>query len=89
MHAHCERCQADVEASHRNPSLRRIARAYPLLIVPFIPALPIIASDFAVMLPLLMLYMLGAGPVIGILREPPLCNECGAITRVLPKPAQG
>lgn len=83
MHAHCERCRANVEASYRNPSGRKLARAYPLLILPFIPVLPIIAADFAVCLPLLMLYMLGAGPVIGILREPPLCNECGAMTRVL------
>ncbi|MCX4240350.1 hypothetical protein [Paraliomyxa miuraensis] len=87
MHAHCERCQADVEATHRNPKARKLVRLYPLLIVPFIPALPIIASDFAVMLPLLMIYMLGAGPVIGILREPPLCNECGAMTRPL-RPAR-
>jgi hypothetical protein len=88
MRAHCERCEADVEAAYRNPGTRKLARAYPLLIVPFIPALPIIASDFAVMLPMLMIYMLGLGPVIGILRDPPLCEGCGAIAKVLPKPAR-
>lgn len=88
MRAHCERCEADVEATHRNPKGRKLARLYPLLIVPFIPVLPIIAADFVVMIPMLMIYMLGAGPVIAILREPPLCNECGAMTTALPKPAR-
>jgi hypothetical protein len=88
MQAHCERCEADVEAAYRNPRTRRLARGYPLLIVPFIPVLPIIAADFAVMLPMLMIYMLGLGPVIGILRDPPLCNDCGAIVKALPKPAR-
>jgi len=88
MRAHCERCEAEVEATHRNPRARKLARLYPLLIVPFIPVLPIIAADFAVMLPMLMIYMLGAGPVIGILRDPPLCDDCGAITRALPKAAR-
>lgn len=88
MRAHCERCQVEVEGSYRNPRARRLARYYPLLIVPFIPVLPIIAADFAVMLPMLMIYMIGAGPVIGILRDPPVCGDCGAIVRALPKPAR-
>ena len=88
MRAHCERCEADVEGDYPTPLARRLARYYPLLIVPFIPVLPIIAADFAVMLPLLMIYMVGAGPVIGILRDPPLCNDCGAIVKALPRPAR-
>lgn len=85
MRAHCERCVAEVDASYRRPKARRIAKAYPLLIVPFLPVLPIIAADFAVMLPMLMIYMLGAGPVIGILRDPPVCDDCGAIVKAMPK----
>jgi len=85
MRAHCERCAAEVEASYRRPRARRIARGYPLLIVPFLPFIPIIGADYVVMIPLAMLYMLGMGPVLGILRDPPVCDDCGAITTAPPK----
>lgn len=88
MRAHCERCVAEVDASYRRPKARRLAKGYPLLIVPFLPVIPIIAADFAVMLPMLMIYMLGAGPVLAILRDPPHCDDCGAITKALPKPVR-
>lgn len=85
MRAHCERCAAEVDASYRRPRARRYARGYPLLIVPFLPLIPIIAADYVVMLPMLMIYMLGAGPVLAILRDPPVCDDCGAIVKALPK----
>ena len=85
MRAHCERCATEVDASYPRPRARRYARGYPLLIVPFLPVIPIIAADFAVMIPLLMVYMLGAGQVIAILRDPPLCDDCGAIVKAMPK----
>ena len=85
MRAHCERCAAEVDASYRRPKARRVARAYPLLIVPFLPFIPIIAADYVVMIPMAMVYMLGMGPVLGILRDPPLCDDCGAIVTALPK----
>lgn len=53
-------------------------RFYLLLPLPFIPVIPIIASDFVVMIPLLMLYMLGLGPVFSIIQESPMCPSCGA-----------
>jgi hypothetical protein len=85
MRAHCERCAAEVEASYRRPRARRLARGYPLLIVPFLPFIPIIAADYVVMIPLLMFYMVGFGQAMGILRDPPLCDDCGAIVKALPK----
>jgi hypothetical protein len=88
MRAHCERCVADVDASYRSPRARRFARWYPFLVVPFLPVLPIIAADFAVMIPMLMIYMLGLGPVMAILRDPPLCDDCGAYAKAVPKPAR-
>ena len=88
MRAHCERCVAEVEASYRSPRARRFALGYALLIVPFLPVLPIIAADYVVMLPMLMLYMLGGGQVLAILRDPPLCDDCGAIVKALPKSAR-
>lgn len=93
MRAHCERCATEVEASYPRPRARRLARGYPLLILPFLPFIPIIAADYVVMIPMLMVYMLGAGPVLAILRDPPLCDDCGAIVqaipaKALPKPVQ-
>lgn len=88
MRAHCERCSTEVDASYRRPRARRLARGYPLLIVPFLPFVPIIASDYVVMIPMLMVYMLGLGPVLAILRDPPQCDDCGAIVKAMPKPAR-
>ena len=85
MRAHCERCTHEVDASYRSPKARRMARWYPMLIVPFLPVIPIIAADYVVMIPMLMVYMLGMGPVLAILRDPPLCDDCGAIVKAMPK----
>ncbi len=37
-----------------------------------------LASDFMVCIPLMMVYMLGLGPVFRILRAQRTCLECGA-----------
>ncbi len=58
-----------------------------LIPIPIIPILPMMASDYVVSLPLLMLYMLGIGPVLAIIRDPPTCWECGAIVKALPQPS--
>lgn len=79
MQRHCERCEAEVEAAYDEPQLRRWVKGYVLLGVPFIPALPIIGSDFAVMLPMLMVYVVGLGSALGVIREPPKCCDCGAV----------
>ena len=69
----------DVVGVYRQPRLRRWVRWYFVLPLPFVPVFPIIASDFAVMLPLLMVYLLGIGPVLGVLKDPACCEECGAV----------
>ena len=79
MRRPCERCDTEVEAEYDDPKLRRWVKGYFFLGVPFLPALPIIGSDFAVMLPMLMVYVIGFGPALGILREPPKCCDCGAV----------
>jgi hypothetical protein len=79
MQRYCERCDKQVEAAYEDPKLRRWVKAYFLLGLPFLPALPIIGADFMVMLPLLMLYIIGFGPALRVLREPPTCDECGAV----------
>lgn len=78
MRRDCERCAREVEASYDDPRLRRWVKGYFLLGIPFIPAMPIIGSDFAVMLPLTMIYVVGFGPALGFIKEPPKCDECGA-----------
>ncbi len=85
MRAHCSRCAAQVEAAFRQPQLRRIVRFYLLLPIPFIPFLPIIASDYVVMIPLLMAYMIGLGPVFSVIQDAPTCRECGANVEVPPR----
>jgi hypothetical protein len=87
MRAHCHRCEHEVEGVYAHPRLRKLAYGYLLLIVPFIPVLPIIAADYVVMIPTLMFYMLGLGPVFAIIREPPTCAECGALLSKHPLPA--
>ncbi len=68
-----------MEGVYAHPRLRKVAWGYCFLVVPFIPLLPIIASDFVVMLPALMVYMLGLGPVFAVIRDPPTCAECGGL----------
>ena len=78
MRGYCERCEDEVETAHDDPQLRRWVKGYFYLGLPFIPLSPIIGSDYVVMLPLTMLYLLGFGPALGIIREPPKCDDCGA-----------
>ena len=77
---YCERCESQVDAAYDDPELRRWVKGYFLLGLPFIPLAPIIGSEFSVMLPMTMVYLIGFGPALGVLREPPKCCECGAVT---------
>jgi len=72
------RCDEQVSARYPNPKLRRWVRGYFFLGVPFIPFLPIIGADFIVMLPLTMLYLIGLGPALSIVRTAASCDQCGA-----------
>jgi hypothetical protein len=80
---HCRRCDEDVQGEFEQPKLRRLAKFYFLLPVPFVPFLPIIAADFAVMIPLTMLYMVGMGPALRIVNAKPTCPGCGAFVEKL------
>lgn len=84
MHAYCERCGHEVEGVYRRPTHRKWAKFYFLLPIPFLPVIPMMASDFIICLPGIMVYLLGVGPVLGILRDPPHCGDCGAIARAQP-----
>jgi hypothetical protein len=86
VRGHCERCEAEVEVEYDDPQLRRWVKGYFWLGVPFIPLTPIIFSEISVLLPMFMIYTIGMGPAVGILREPALCCECGAaVTAALRK----
>ncbi|MBX7083895.1 MAG: hypothetical protein K1X88_32090 [Nannocystaceae bacterium] len=78
MAVHCERCSRETVGVYEHPRARRLARGYLLLPLPFLPFLPIIGADYAVMLPLLMAYMLGIGPVLALIQQPASCEHCGA-----------
>ena len=73
----CGRCAQNVEGVFENPKLRRWSRFYFLLPIPFIPLAPLIASDFIVMIPLSMLYMVGVGAALRFVTEKPTCPTCG------------
>lgn len=78
MRGYCERCEIEVETEYDDPQLRRWVKGYFCLGLPFIPLTPIIFSEISVMLPMLMVYSIGFGPALGVLREPAKCSECGA-----------
>jgi hypothetical protein len=78
MDGYCQRCRADVQGVYANPGMRKVARVYLLLPLPFVPVLPIMAADYVVCLPLLMVWMLGVGPVLRILHDPACCPDCDA-----------
>ncbi len=76
----CVRCQCDVEVVYEHSAAaRRWWRAYFIVPILILPALPMLASDYAVSLPLIMAYMIGYGQVLSIVRDPPLCATCGAL----------
>lgn len=79
-HMHCARCDRGVAVEYKySLNMRRWWKAY--FIVPplfLVPAAPFLAGDYVVTIPLMMVYMLGFGPALSIVRDPPLCGECGA-----------
>lgn len=84
---HCLRCAREVAVEYENSATkRRWWKAYFLVPVALLPASPMLASDFAVCLPLIMAYMVGLGPVLAIVREIPTCVDCGALI-LPPEPA--
>jgi hypothetical protein len=79
-HGYCTRCERTVDVEHKHShATRRWLRLYLYMPLLLLPAFPILAADYIVALPTCMLYMLGIGPVLMIVREPGLCCECGAM----------
>lgn len=68
--------------------LRKWLKAYFIIPMMLLPMLPFLAGDFAVSLPLMMAYMLGVGPALSIVRDPPLCATCGALIPAAAAPAR-
>jgi hypothetical protein len=81
-HGFCSRCDREVEVEHRHPySFRRKVRLYLYMPIILVPMFPFIAWDYVVALPIFMLYMMGIGPVLMIVRDPGVCVECGALVQ--------
>lgn len=77
---HCLRCQREVPVEYEHSAAaRRWWKLYFLVPIALLPAMPILASDYVVSLPLVMAYMVGFGRVVSIVRETPTCAECGAL----------
>jgi hypothetical protein len=87
--AYCLRCGHDVDTEHRYPrQLRKLLKGYFFMPLALVPAYPILASDYVLAIPMMMLYMLGIGPALVITKDPALCVECGALIPVLGPNAQ-
>jgi hypothetical protein len=77
--AWCLRCEREVEVQYRySPRMRRLMKGYMFIPLAILPVYPIAAADYVVSIPLMMLYMLGIGPALSIIRDPATCCECGA-----------
>lgn len=82
--AYCLRCRHDVDTEYKySRTLRRLMKAYFFIPVALVPAYPVLASDYVVAIPMMMLYMLGMGPASMIMKDPPVCAECGALIPAL------
>lgn len=76
----CTRCDREVEVEHRHPlARRRKVKLYLYMPIILVPAFPFIAWDYIIALPVFMLYMLGIGPALMVVRDPGVCCECGAL----------
>jgi hypothetical protein len=77
---YCIRCEREVEVEYRHPlRLRRLMKGYLLIPIALIPVYPFAAADWVVSLPLMMVYMMGIGPALSIIRDPATCTDCGAL----------
>lgn len=75
----CARCEREVEVRYQYTApVRRWLKVYLYIPLLMLPALPFLAGDFAVSLPLMMAYMFGIGPALTIIKDPPICCECDA-----------
>jgi hypothetical protein len=73
---YCRRCDDDVRAIR---PWRGWKPAWAIWKVGFVGALalfPLLASDYCVMLPSMMLYIAAAGPLRSFARQPPVCGRC-------------
>lgn len=78
-HGHCLRCDCTVAIEHQHsPRLRRALKAYFYLPIALVPLFPFLAWDYVVSLPVMLLYVMGMGPALSIVRDPATCSECGA-----------
>ncbi|MBK8261162.1 MAG: hypothetical protein IPK80_07450 [Nannocystis sp.] len=97
VHTHfCRRCEREVTATYPQPVLRKVARIYFFVGLPFIPLLPFIGAEFMVLIPLTMLYLSGIGAALRVRGEAARCDECNNDVETTkgrrvaaPRPAQG
>lgn len=50
-----------------------------------VPLFPFIAWDYVFFLPMFMLYVVGMGPALSIVKDPATCSVCGAYIPVASK----
>jgi hypothetical protein len=88
VRSHCIRCDREVEVEYKHSRrMRRLMKGYMMIPIALLPIYPFAASDFMVSLPLIMIYLMGIGPAMAILRDPATCTECGALIPKRPAPS--
>lgn len=73
---HCPRCDASVRAIHPWRGWKPAWLAWKVGLVGVICMMPLLASDYCVMLPSTMLYLTAGGLLRGFAREKPVCTRC-------------
>lgn len=79
---HCLRCAGPRQVEFPHTRMRRLAKVYVWLWLIAVPVLPIMAADYVVALPSFMLYLMGMGPALKLIKGPPTCVDCGAYVPV-------
>lgn len=73
---HCGRCEALVPVIRPWRGWRVGWTVWRVGLVGVLAASPLLASDYCVMLPSMMLYLAAGGPLRSYARTPPVCRRC-------------
>lgn len=73
---YCRRCDAQVSVIRPWRGWKPAWLAWKLFLVVVLALFPLLASDYCVMLPSMMLYILAGGPLRAFARQLPVCRRC-------------
>ncbi len=86
-HLHCPRCDAERRVIQPWRGWKPAWLAWKVGVVGVLALTPLLASDFCVMLPSMMLYLASGGILRGLARQLPVCSRCSLEIDGAPRPA--